>query len=112
MVQEAYLRAFKFFDRYRGGDASAWLLTVVRNSCYTWLKQNRARDLLPFDEAAHSAFDAPGPDAPLLQKGTVELVREAGEELPAVFRESWSCATWRGSRTRTSPPSPTCPWAR
>lgn len=41
MVQEAYLRAFKFFGGYYGGDFRAWLLTIVRNTCYTWLQQNR-----------------------------------------------------------------------
>ena len=37
MVQEASLRAFKFFDGFHGVDARAWLLTTVRNTCYTWL---------------------------------------------------------------------------
>src|SRR5262245_48684326 len=41
VVQEAYLRAYRFFDGFRGGDARAWLLAVVRNTCYTWLKRNR-----------------------------------------------------------------------
>src|SRR5262250_3745574 len=42
VVQEAYLRAVRSFDRYRGGDPRAWVLTIVRNTCYTWLRQNRA----------------------------------------------------------------------
>lgn len=41
IVQEAYLRAFKFFDGFHGQDARAWLLAIVRNSTYTGLKQNR-----------------------------------------------------------------------
>src|SRR4029077_8304059 len=41
MVQEAYVRAFKFFDSLRGVDGRPWLLTIVRNTCYTWLQQNR-----------------------------------------------------------------------
>ena len=45
MAQEAYLRAFKFFDAFRGVDGRAWLLTIVRNTCYTWLQQNRAHDI-------------------------------------------------------------------
>ena len=44
IVQEAYLRAFRFFDAFRGVDGRAWLLTIVRNSSYTWLQQNRAHD--------------------------------------------------------------------
>src|SRR6202521_2041332 len=36
VVQEAYLRAFRFFPGFRGGDARAWLMKIVRNACYTW----------------------------------------------------------------------------
>ena len=39
VVQEAYLRAFRFFDGFRGGDSRAWLLRIVRNTCYTWLQK-------------------------------------------------------------------------
>jgi RNA polymerase sigma factor (sigma-70 family) len=89
MVQEAYLRAYRFFDRFRGGDGRAWLLSVVRNTCYTWLKQNRAHELAtPFDEALHSPDSAEsGPERRLLQQASAELLREALEELPAEFRE-------------------------
>jgi RNA polymerase sigma-70 factor (ECF subfamily) len=40
-VQEAFLRAFRFFPTFRGGNARAWLLKIVRNTCYTWLRANR-----------------------------------------------------------------------
>src|SRR5271154_1406454 len=41
VVQEAYLRAFRFFPSFQGGDARAWLMKIVRNTCYTWLHANR-----------------------------------------------------------------------
>jgi RNA polymerase sigma-70 factor (ECF subfamily) len=41
VLQEACLRAFRFFATFRGGDARAWFLTIVRNASYTWLQQNR-----------------------------------------------------------------------
>ncbi len=41
MVQEAYLRAFKFFGGYQGGDARAWVLKIVRNTCYSFFEKNR-----------------------------------------------------------------------
>lgn len=89
MVQEAYLRAFKFFDGFHGVDARAWLLTTVRNTCYTWLEQNRrSRATTPFDEEIHSIDDdATNPSALALKSGDVELVRESLEELPEDFRE-------------------------
>src|SRR6202043_4216435 len=45
VVQEAYLRAFRFFDGFHGGDGRTWLLAIVRNTCYTWLQQNRKPSL-------------------------------------------------------------------
>ena len=42
--QEAFLRAFRFFDGYQGGNVRAWLLTIVRNTCYTWIQRNRQGD--------------------------------------------------------------------
>jgi RNA polymerase sigma factor (sigma-70 family) len=40
LVQEAYLRAFNAFENFHGGDARCWLLTIVRNTCYTWLTRH------------------------------------------------------------------------
>src|SRR5580698_11447466 len=55
VVQEAYLRAFTFFDSFRGGDGRAWLFSIVRNTCFTWLRKNRGQELMTeFDEALHS----------------------------------------------------------
>src|SRR5882724_2044967 len=53
-VQEAYLRAFRFFDGFKGGDGKAWLLAVVRNTCITWLRRQKA-PVVPFDETAHAS---------------------------------------------------------
>ncbi len=89
MVQEAMLRAFRFFDRFQGGDSKAWLLAVVRNTCYTRLKENRARDLMTsFDERIHGiAKEDSSPEYLFLQKATTESLREVLEELPAEYRE-------------------------
>ncbi len=50
VVQEAYLRAFRFFDGYRGGDARAWVLKIVRHTCFTWLARNRPVELVAASE--------------------------------------------------------------
>ena len=56
IVQEAYLRAFKFFGGYQGGDARAWVLKIVRNTSYSFLEKNRPADLAEeFDEKIHTA---------------------------------------------------------
>ena len=61
VTQEACLRAFRFFDRYQGGSARAWLLTIVRNTCYTWLRKNRQSDPTElFDEEESDAVTPRG----------------------------------------------------
>jgi RNA polymerase sigma-70 factor (ECF subfamily) len=90
VVQEAYLRAYQFFDGFHGTDGRAWLLAVVRNTCYTWLERNRPRErTASFDEEKHGATSpAAGPDTPLLQKEDRELLDQALGALPAEYREA------------------------
>ncbi len=89
VVQEAFLRAFKFFEGFRGGDGRSWLLRIVRNCFYDWLRQQRRAELeTPFDEQVHGATAAdPPPDAALLEKADNELLHQAIEALPAEYRE-------------------------
>ncbi|HYV06155.1 MAG TPA: sigma-70 family RNA polymerase sigma factor [Blastocatellia bacterium] len=87
VVQESYLRAFKFFGSYHGGDSRAWLLTIVRNTCYTWLQQNRARELTTeFDEEVHST-ESPNPETLLIEGANKQLLKHALDELPVSYRE-------------------------
>lgn len=89
VVQESYLRAYKFFGGFRGGDGRAWLLTIVRNTCYTWFQQNRPRELTVSldDEANRIESDAPSPEAELIKNADKQVVTRALEELPLEFRE-------------------------
>jgi RNA polymerase sigma-70 factor (ECF subfamily) len=89
VVQEAYLRGFRFFGGFRGGNARTWLLKIVRNTCYTWLHQNRAQQVTdPFDEQVHTeAAESQNPETLLLQKAEGQWLNQALEELPTVFRE-------------------------
>ena len=89
IVQDAYLRAFKFFSSFRGGDSRAWLLTIVRNTCYTWRQQNRMKELTTeFDEELHgTGNDASNPETILLEHVNTQLLKQALEKLPVEFRE-------------------------
>ena len=88
VVQEAYLRAFKSFHGFHGSDGRAWLLKIVRNTAYTWLRKNRASELATFDEEIHTpAFEAANPAATLEQTEDAEAIREAMENLAVEFRE-------------------------
>jgi RNA polymerase sigma-70 factor (ECF subfamily) len=75
-VQDAYLRAYKAYPRFRGGDGKAWFMTIVRNICYTAIKKLRTHETPePFDEAIHCSTD----DAETLQKGLEKLTPEFRE---------------------------------
>ena len=89
MVQEAFLRALRFFSGFRGTDARAWLLTIVRNTCYTWLRRNRSPELsCDFDELVLAReSEGPDPETEQLKKAQAQMVNEAIEKLPIEFRE-------------------------
>lgn len=88
-VQEAMLRAFRFFDGLRGDDAKAWLLGIVRNTCYTL--HARAPDAArheAFDEDIHTAEEPLGdPERAALARADSAAVNRALAALPAKFRE-------------------------
>jgi len=90
IVQEAYLRAWKGFAGFHGGDGRPWILAIVRNTCYTWLRKHSRRDLtVEFDEAAHThETSTPNPERLLVEKTNRDVLQHALEELPAEFRES------------------------
>lgn len=89
VVQEAYLRALKHFGTFHGGDARPWLLAIVRNTCYTWMRHNRALSLeTALDEETYTLTkDDLNPEMLLLKEVDNELVRRGLEELAPEFRE-------------------------
>lgn len=89
VVQEAYVRAFRFFSTFRGGNARAWVLRIVRNTCYNWLQENRPlQSAAEFDEDLFGADrDTPNPEEALLQNASDKMVRQALEALPLKYRE-------------------------
>jgi RNA polymerase sigma-70 factor (ECF subfamily) len=89
VAQEASLRAFRFFGSFRGGNARAWLLTIVRNTFYTWLSQNRPREtVVDIDDetlAAEDVLASAGSAGPGF--ADADAVRRAIAGLPVEFRE-------------------------
>ena len=89
VVQDAYVRAWTFFDSFHGGDSRAWLLTIVRHTCYTWLQRHRGHELATaFDDERHGGErEASNPETLLLQRANQQLLREALDALPVEYRE-------------------------
>jgi RNA polymerase sigma-70 factor (ECF subfamily) len=88
VVQEAYLRAFRFFEGYHGDSARAWLLKIVRNVCLNHFARRAAEgNVVPIDCDSLEVEDmGPLPSTTLTQKGTIDAVRAAIEALPEDFR--------------------------
>jgi len=88
VVQEAMLRAFRFFGGFRGGDARVWLLAIVRNTFYTQRTQVPATARIDeFDEAIHGGADHEDPQVMLLRAADAQSLHAALERLPPEFRE-------------------------
>ena len=89
VVQEAFMRAFRFLGGFRGGNVRAWLLRIVRNTCYTWLHQNRPQHPpLEFDEEIFGPDPlALNPEETLSRNDDCILVRRALRDLPPTHRE-------------------------
>ena len=88
VAQEACLRALTFFDGFHGEDGRAWLLAIVRNTGYDWLRKNRNPQLMACPEELDSAADtSPDPEVEQLRKADRRAVREGLESLPPEYRE-------------------------
>jgi RNA polymerase sigma-70 factor (ECF subfamily) len=90
VVQEAALRAFRFFENFRGENARAWFLRIVRNASFTALKKNRPSEMnIVFDEELHGAATPPMDAGVALDRAQDrQAVRAAIGQLPPEFREA------------------------
>jgi len=92
VVQAAFLRAFRYFDSYRDGDAKRWLLQIVRRTCYSWLERNRPAEVvsLEADEEFGDTVATASDDARMLLESRSDLQRldHLIEALPVPLRET------------------------
>lgn len=87
VAQEAMLRAYRFFAGFHGGDARAWLLQIVRNSCYSWLEKNRpVEQMTEFNEELHTTATV-SPESLAIASNNRERLGRALESLPPRQRE-------------------------
>jgi RNA polymerase sigma-70 factor (ECF subfamily) len=90
LVQEACLRAWKSFSGFRGENSRGWLLAIVRNTCYTWLRKNRRQELVvEFNEDIHTEqSEVPNPERTFVEQTHRQILEKTLKELPAEFREA------------------------
>ena len=89
VVQESFLRALRHFRTFKGGDARPWLLAIVRNTCYTWLKHNRfPQEETIVDEHLNLHTEVVSdPETLLLRETDRRLLKNALHRLPKEFLE-------------------------
>jgi RNA polymerase sigma-70 factor (ECF subfamily) len=97
VVQEAYLRAYRYFDAFQGGNFRVWLLTIVRNAFMTWVKENRSGRMVfvpdtPLAETADTEETMWGnrtrdPEALLMESIDSQTLNRLMEKLPSEYRE-------------------------
>src|SRR5580765_2433140 len=89
VVQEACLRALRYFGTFRGGNPRAWLLSIVRTTAFRWLQKNRAQQIAAeFNEEIHSeGCESLSPETVLLQRADAQLLEQAMDCLPERLRE-------------------------
>ena len=87
-VQEAFLRAYKAYPRFRGGDGKAWLMTIVRNVCYTAIRKLRSHEPPePFDEEIHVTAGDDMNAAEFRKKANADTLKAGLDKLSPEFRE-------------------------
>lgn len=88
LVQDACVRAMRFFASCRNDSARAWLFAIVRNTWFSRVSRKSERHLVALEhEEANLADAALDPEEQLLQHHAVAQVRSALEQLPVDFRE-------------------------
>ena len=92
VVQEALLRALRYFAGFRGDNARPWLLQIVRHACFAWLKENRPAEVVAFDDSDDAWRDVAGPaaDEPhsvALRSDDRAQINQALAGLPFAYRE-------------------------
>jgi RNA polymerase sigma-70 factor (ECF subfamily) len=86
IVQEACVRAFRFGSGFRGGSSRSWLLAIIRNTAYSWLKKNRPKAIVSIEDEDMAEIEDPG--LPAFERADAAVLRVALEELPVEFREA------------------------
>jgi RNA polymerase sigma-70 factor (ECF subfamily) len=88
IVQEAYLRAFKFFRGFHGMNGRAWMLQIVRNTYYSWVQKNKTGEqATEFDEEIHGATESGNPETALIEQVDRQELKRMLDDLPIEFRE-------------------------
>ena len=87
VVQDAYLRALRFFGSFDGSDGKAWLLAIVRNTFFTRRSRESREPAVAFDESIHAVGETAGAEAAMIRESDRADLRGCLDGLPAEYRE-------------------------
>src|SRR5881397_3596865 len=86
IAQEACVRAFRFVGGCRGSDGRAWLLTIVRNTAYSWLRKNRSQPVVSIDDDEIAEIEDQSRASSPVYRADTGALRAALEALPLEYR--------------------------
>jgi len=88
ITQDACVRALRFVGGFRGGNSRSWLLTIVRNTAFTWLKKNRPQAIVSIDDDELAEIEDKVATDSALRSADTDVLRAALADLPLEFREA------------------------
>ena len=90
VVQEAYLRAWRHYGGFHGGDARPWLLAIVRNCCHTWRRSARPQQVVEYVDDVHGNVEGGqrATDAGAIEASDRTELRVALDQLQPEYREA------------------------
>lgn len=88
VVHDAFLRAHRYFGSFDGTDARAWLLGIVRNACFTFLRANKVQATPPNEDLEWQTSSEPSPEREMMLKEDLQALRDCIEALPPEYREA------------------------
>ena len=110
VVQDASLRAFRAIREFAGGSARSWLLTIVRNTAYTWLRKNRPTAVITVEDLEAVELSTPSQATRTArrrrqhssQKSTPNSCARQSPHCPRHSVRRWCCGTSKALITARS----------
>ena len=87
VVHDAFLRAHRYFASFDGSDGRAWLLGIVRNACFSLLKNSKGQQTPPSEELDLQTSAEPSPERRMMREEDLQALRQCIEALPPEYRE-------------------------
>lgn len=88
VVHDAFIRAHRYFGSFDGTDGRAWLLGIVRNACFSFLRASKVHSIPAHEDLDFQTSTEPSPEREMMLKEDLKALRDCIEALPPEYREA------------------------